>query len=222
MCSIRTPHASDLPDGSIDYVFTDPPFGGNIPYAEVNFINEAWLDNYTDRKEEIIVSKHQGKSVNEYQELMTNAFKEIHRILKPTGKGTVIFHSSSANIWNALQKSYKGANFGVERASVLDKTQGSFKQVTTDGAVRGDPVLLLTKSNGQNKEKVHGVWKVAERLQEKALSASDPTEQTAQRLYSRLVAHFLTRDQQVPVDADVFYQWLAARRASDMNPDVYA
>jgi 16S rRNA G966 N2-methylase RsmD len=212
----------DLPDGSVDYVFTDPPFGGNIPYAEINFINEAWLDDYTDRKEEIIVSKHQGKSVNEYQSLMANAFKEVHRILKASGKGTVVFHSASADIWNALQTAYKSANLGVERASVLNKTQGSFKQVTTDGAVRGDPVLLLNKNSEQQTEKAHGVWKVAERLQKKAKSAKDPTEQTAQRLYSRLVAHFLTRDQQVPVDADVFYQWLAARRASDVNANVYA
>jgi 16S rRNA G966 N2-methylase RsmD/transcription elongation factor Elf1 len=212
----------DLPDCSVDYVFTDPPFGGNIPYAEINFINEAWMDDYTDRKEEIIVSKHQGKSVDEYQALMANAFKEVHRILRPSGKGTVVFHSASADIWNALQRAYKSANLGVERASVLDKTQGSFKQVTTDGAVRGDPVLLLNKDCGQQKEKVRSVWKVAERLQNKAKSAKDPAEQTAQRLYSRLVAHFLTREQQVPVDADVFYQWLDARRASDVNADVYA
>jgi transposase-like protein len=212
----------DLPDGGVDYVFTDPPFGGNIPYAEINFINEAWLDDYTDRKEEIIVSKHQGKSINEYQALMANAFREVHRILKPSGKGTVVFHSASADIWNALQTAYKSANLGVERASVLDKTQGSFKQVTTDGAVRGDPVLLLNKQSGQQKEKAHGVWQVAERLQKRAKSAKDPAEQTAQRLYSRLVSHFLTREQQVPVDADVFYQWLAARRASDVNADVYA
>jgi 16S rRNA G966 N2-methylase RsmD len=212
----------DLPDGSIDYVVTDPPFGGNIPYAEINFLNEAWLDDYTDRKEEIIVSKHQGKSVNEYQTLMANAFKEVDRILRPRGKGTVVFHSATAEIWNALQTAYKSANFSIELASVLDKTQASFKQVTTDGAVRGDPVLLLNKHSGPHKKKAPGVWQVAERLQKKAESAKDPNEQTAQRLYSRLVAHFLTRDQQVPVDADVFYQWFAARRASDVNADVYA
>jgi 16S rRNA G966 N2-methylase RsmD/predicted RNA-binding Zn-ribbon protein involved in translation (DUF1610 family) len=212
----------ELPDGSIDYVFTDPPFGGNIPYAEINFINEAWLDDYTDRKEEIIISKHQGKSLSEYEALMTSALSEAHRILKPNGKATVVFHSATAEVWNALQGSYKAAGFGVERASVLDKTQGSFKQVTTDGAVRGDPVLMLNKSGKQRSEKAHGVWQVAERLQQKAKLAPDPVEQTAQRLYSRLVAHFLTHDQQVPVDADTFYQWYDAKRPSDANADVYA
>ncbi len=212
----------DLPDASIDYAFTDPPFGGNIPYAEVNFINEAWLDDFTDRREEIIVSKHQEKSINEYQDLMTRALKEVYRILKPSGKGTVVFHSASAEVWNALQTAYNAADFAVERASVLDKTQCSFKQVTTEGAVRGDPLLLLNKRSIQPNKRIQSVWKVAERLQHEADSASDPAEQTAQRLYSRLVTHFLTHDQQVPVDANVFYVWLAARRASDLNANVYA
>ena len=52
-----------LPDHSVDYVFTDPPFGGNIPYAEISFLNEAWLDRYTERDEEIIVSSAQGKTI---------------------------------------------------------------------------------------------------------------------------------------------------------------
>ena len=55
----------DLPAQSVDYVFTDPPFGGNIPYAELSFLNEAWLNRYTDRTEEAIVSDDQKKSVLE-------------------------------------------------------------------------------------------------------------------------------------------------------------
>ena len=42
----------DLPSGSIDYAFTDPPFGGNIPYSEVNFLNEAWLELWRDNQDE--------------------------------------------------------------------------------------------------------------------------------------------------------------------------
>lgn len=206
-----------LPDNSIDYAFTDPPFGGNIPYAEVNFINEAWLDRYTDRKEEIIVSKHQEKTVEDYQALMTGALRELYRILKPEGKATLVFHSATAEIWNALQASYRGAHFRVQRASVLDKTQGSFKQVTTEGAVRGDPVLLLSKDGVRTHQAPQCVWSVAERLHREANLAEDPIELTPQRLYSRLVSHFLSHEQPVPLDADSFYQWFATKRAADVN-----
>jgi 16S rRNA G966 N2-methylase RsmD len=212
----------DLPDNSIDYVFTDPPFGGNIPYAEVNFINEAWLDNFTDRTDEITVSKHQDKSLADYEGLMARALSEVHRVLKPNRKATLVFHSAAANVWNALQSAYQSANLAVERASVLDKTQGSFKQVTTEGAVRGDPVLLLTKSNTRRAKENHPVWEVATRLHEEANNTADPQEQCAQRLYSRLVNYFLTQDQQVPVDASAFYQWLATKRSHEVDSGVSA
>jgi hypothetical protein len=205
----------DLPDRSVDYVFTDPPFGGNIPYAEINFLNEAWLNLYTDRAEEAIVSKHQEKKLADYQKLLTAALSETRRILKPRGKATVVFHSATAEVWNALQASYKDAGFSVECAGILDKTQGSFKQVTTDGAVRGDPVLLLCQQVTNAEQLMQSVWQVAEKLRQEAALASDPTEQTAHRLYSRLVAHYLAHHQQVPVDAESFYEWHAEHPFSE-------
>jgi 16S rRNA G966 N2-methylase RsmD len=205
----------DLPDQSIDYVFTDPPFGGNIPYAEISFLNEAWLNCYTDRTEEAIVSKCQEKTLGNYQELLTAALSEMRRILKRKSKATVVFHSATAEVWNALQAAYNDAGFSVECAGILDKTQGSFKQVTTEGAVRGDPVLLLGQ-RAKNAEKTpECVWKVAEKLRQEAALAPDPTEQTAHRLYSRLVTHYLAHHQQVPLDADSFYEWHAKHPFSE-------
>ena len=196
-----------LPDGSIDYVFTDPPFGGNIPYAEINFLNEAWLSRYTERADEIIVSASQEKSIEDYQTLLATALAEVNRILKPDGRATLVFHSASADVWNALQTAYTDARLGVECAGVLDKTQGSFKQVTTTGAVRGDPVLLLSKVEvKQHGSPQESVWAIAEQLRQAALSL-DPSEQTAQRLYSRLVSHYLSHHQKIPLNADDFYRW---------------
>ena len=37
----------NLPDSSVDYVFTDPPFGSNIYYSEASHIWESWLDAFT-------------------------------------------------------------------------------------------------------------------------------------------------------------------------------
>lgn len=55
------------------------------------------------------------------------------------------------------------------------------------------------------------VWEVAAQLQADATFALDPAEQTAQRLYSRLVTYYLSHNQQVPLDADTFYQWFAGQ-----------
>lgn len=203
--------AVSLPDNSVDYVFTDPPFGGNIPYAEISFINEAWLGEYTNREDEIIVSNSQQKTVETYQNLLTSALSEVRRILKPESQATLVFHSASAEVWNSLQAAYTDAGLNLKCAGVLDKTQGSFKQVTTSGAVRGDPVLLLGKSPVTEKAEQRSVWIIAEKLSRSALSL-EPSEQTPQRLYSRLVNHYLMCHQRVPVDADDFYRWYGTKK----------
>ena len=47
----------DLPDGSVDYVFCDPPFGSNIFYADCNLIWESWLGTLTNTDDEAVVNR---------------------------------------------------------------------------------------------------------------------------------------------------------------------
>ena len=204
----------DLASRSIDYVFTDPPFGANIPYAEVSFLNEAWLGSFTDRTEEAIVSRSQSKTLDEYREILSTAFREIRRVLKPHGNATVVFHSASAAVWHAVQAAYVDAGFGVQRAGVLGKTQGSFKQVTTQGAVRGDALILLGDPPKAIARRELNVWTVAERIQREADSSATVDEKTAQRLYSRLVTYYLRRD---PARSDRCGDPLSVARATHEN-----
>jgi len=204
----------DLSDESVDYVFTDPPFGGNIPYAEVNFINEAWLGQLTDMNEEAIVSPHQDKTVDDYQELLRSAFAEAQRVLRPDGCATVAFHSASAGVWNALRSACEGAGFHVVGTSVLNKTQSSFKQVRTNGAVKGDPLILLSKSWPSGDGEEADLWSVTKELVDRAAKSGDPVEATPQRLYSRLVGRYMAAGQSIPIDARDFYRELHERRGA--------
>lgn len=134
-----------LPDGSVDYVFTDPPFGDYIPYGEVNQINELWLGSLTERDREAIVSKSGGKDVGSYQRSMTSIFSEVSRVLKDQGLVTVVFHSAHSRIWRALTESFAASGLRVRATSVLNKIQESFKQVVSTVSVKGDPLILLAK-----------------------------------------------------------------------------
>lgn len=132
-------------DNTIDYVFTDPPFGDFIPYAEVNQINELWLDSSTDRKEEIIISQSQNKGIKEYKNLLENVFSEISRVLKDDAYATVVFHAAKAEVWAAFANVISESGMKVALTNVLDKKQSSFKQVVSKDSVQGDPLILLRK-----------------------------------------------------------------------------
>jgi|Deesub1362B_J571_1020462.scaffolds.fasta_scaffold00087_22 DNA modification methylase len=155
----------DMKDNSIDYIFTDPPFGGNLMYSELNFLWEAWLKVYTNNKSEAIENKVQGKGLFEYKELMTLCFKEYFRILKPGRWMTVEFHNSKNIIWNAIQEALQHAGFVVADVRTLDKGLGTFKQVTSGGAVKQDLIISAYKPNGGLEERFklsagteEGVW----------------------------------------------------------------
>jgi DNA modification methylase/DNA-directed RNA polymerase subunit RPC12/RpoP len=137
-----------LPDRSIDYVFTDPPFGGNINYSEMNFLWESWMRVHTDNTEEAIINRVQGKSVAEYRELLGEAFSEARRVLKDGGWMTVMFHNSSARVWNALVSAIRESGFSIEGIQTFDKRHGTFKEFVSDNAVGYNMVLHCAKARG--------------------------------------------------------------------------
>jgi hypothetical protein len=143
-------HLSHLVDGSTDFIFTDPPFGGNINYSEMNFLWESWLRQYTDNTDEAIVNKTQGKGVFEYQILLCRAFLEAHRVLRDDGWMCVVFHNSSEQIWQALQLAIANAGFEVRAAQTFDKQHGTFKMFVSENAVGYDLVLHCRKQNQEN------------------------------------------------------------------------
>jgi hypothetical protein len=203
---------TNLPDHSVDYIFTDPPFGGNIPYSEVNFISEAWLGRTSRTCDEAVISSAQSKGIEDYERLLTKAFQEMRRVLKPKSEATVVFHSTQAEVWGALTRAYAAAGFSVELSNILDKKQGSFKQVTTVNSAKGDPMLLLTPQNSERGNAGAGLEKIIERLVSEADTLEDPQERLPQRIYSRFVAHYLRRQCSPPINADEFYEKLSLAR----------
>lgn len=189
---------------SVDYVFTDPPFGGYIPYAEANQVNELWLDRTTNRAAEIIVSPAQGKTVDRYARMMGSVFCEISRVLKPDALATVVFHSAHAEVWKALTSAYAGAGLSVRATSVLDKIQASFKQVVSEVAVKGDPLLLLSKKAARRGRSAEAT-QIADEVIARAYLL-EPSERDPQRLYSRFVGACLAQGVEVALDAREFYQ----------------
>ncbi len=190
--------------GSIDFVFTDPPFGDFIPYAEVNQINELWLDKTTDREKEIIISPSQKKSVADYQCMLTKVFTEISRVLKSDHYAAVVFHATKAKIWEAFENAIIDSGLAVCMASILDKKQSSFKQVVSAGSVQGDPLILL-KTAQQEKNNVIRDQRILDTLLAEIHVSEDIDER---RIYSLYINECLKRGQIVALDAKDAYAYI--------------
>jgi len=124
--------ALPLPENSVDYVFMDPPFGSNIFYSDMNLFQEAWLGEITDPEQEAVVDRVETgmqRTPERYERLLTGAFAECSRVLKPDGAITIIFGNSSGAMWALLQRAIANAGLWVdpELITILDKGQRSVK-----------------------------------------------------------------------------------------------
>ncbi|MDQ3689145.1 MAG: hypothetical protein M3406_03750, partial [Chloroflexota bacterium] len=152
---------SDVPDRSVDYVFTDPPFGSNIFYADCNLIWESWLGSLTDVRSEAVVNKSLkraagGKTLEDYRGLMQASFAEMARVLRRDAWATLVFHSTDAGVWREIEEAARDAGLTVAGATYLDKTQLSHKgyrgRSGTEDVASYDVVLAMRNRRPSSRE----------------------------------------------------------------------
>ena len=212
-----------IPSESIDYIFTDPPFGANLNYSELSFIWEPWLRVVTNATSEAIMSRKQGKGLVEYQGLMERCFVECYRVLKPGRWMTVEFHNSKNAVWNAIQTALQRSGFIVADVRTIDKKQVSFNQGKgASQAIKQDLVISAYKP----KESFTREFMMQAGTEETAWSfvrqhlAQMPvvvisggkieliSERQAYLLFDRMVAYHIMNGIPVPLDAAEFYKGL--------------
>jgi 16S rRNA G966 N2-methylase RsmD len=215
-----------LPEQSVDYIFVDPPFGSNLMYSELNFLWEAWLGVITNNQPEAIVNQSQRKSLLEYQAIMERCFREFYRILKSGRWLTVEFHNSQNAVWNAIQEAILRAGFMVADVRILDKQQGTFKQVVSTEAAKQDLVISAYKPQTDFEQRfltaggsIDAAWEFVrqhlEQLPIPQVNAQGVMAVLAERqpflLFDRMVAFHIQRGLTVPLSAPDFYQGLRQR-----------
>ncbi len=150
----------DLEDKSVTAVVVDPPYADNVQYSELaNFFyvwlkrtqghrRPEWFSTYLcDHDEEAVVniSRHrkEGEAAKDarikahafYQELMTDTFREAHRILRNDGVLTVMFTHKRQEAWADLFESLISAGFTITATwPIKTESQHSLHQARKNAA----------------------------------------------------------------------------------------
>lgn len=214
-----------LPDNVVDYIFTDPPFGGNIMYSELNFVWESVLETTTNSCQEAITNNTQGKRLADYQDLMYRCFSEYFRILRPGHWMTVEFHNSQNSVWISIQEALQKAGFVIADVRLLDKKIKTHTQRTAGGSVNKDLAITAYKPNGGLEDRFrleagtqNGVWDfVRTHLKQLPVFVSEDgqaqiiAERQNHMLYDRMVAFHVRHGVLVPLSAAEFYAGMAEK-----------
>lgn len=197
---------SHIADASVDYVFTDPPFGSNIFYSDMNLFQEAWLGSTTAFEREAVMhttGKKRTGAAERYEALLQGAFQEAFRVLKPGRCMSVVFGNSNGAIWALVQRALRHAGFDAVpvHIAILDKGQRSVKGLSSgsEGVVTVDLIVTVRKpGRGKSTESAGLVEAKASDLLEAALASLDEGRlQNPSYVYAATVREAIRRYQRV-------------------------
>ena len=108
-----------LPEESVDYIFTDPPYDASIQYGELSYLWNAWLKEdfrYTERitTQEVVRNERQHKPFEVYHSLLNNSFQGFYRVLRSERHLTLTFHNPTFMVRNATVRGGGFAGFDYE------------------------------------------------------------------------------------------------------------
>lgn len=113
---------------SADHVVTDPPYASNVNYSEVSDFFYVWLrltlartyaaftPDHTPKAGEIIAQKVRGRSLQDFQKDLAEAFRKAGEYLKPDGLLVFTYHHEANAAWEAVLEAVMNAGFTVEAA----------------------------------------------------------------------------------------------------------
>ncbi len=108
-----------FPDAHFDAVLTDPPYYDSVPYSDLSDFFYVWLkrtigDLYpelfatplTPKSEELVADASKAGNMEaakkRFEEGLTQAFREIHRVLKDDGIAVIVFAHKTTEAWEAI------------------------------------------------------------------------------------------------------------------------
>jgi len=141
----------EMPEETIDYIFTDPPYDASIQFGELSYMWVSWLKMNGDYlnhvvANEIVRNERQHKDFAVYHSLLSSSFQKMFKVLKPDHYLTVTFHNPTFKVRNATIRAGVFAGFEFEKIHHQELARPSAKSLLQPfGSAQGDFYLRFKK-----------------------------------------------------------------------------
>ncbi len=142
---------------SIDFIYTDSPYGAKIPYLDLSTMWNVWLDLPVDnalKEKECIEKGSLEKSREEYHVLMIVSLKEMYRVLKWNRWLAFVFQHQDYPLFQTLID--EAQNIGFEYVGSVRQNNGqtTFKKIQDKFSVLSGQLIMYFKKVDNPKARI--------------------------------------------------------------------
>lgn len=143
----------NIKSNSIDFIFTDFPYGDTVPYFEQSQIWNAWLEFDVDYENEIVISdsNERNKNSENFSKDIEQSINEISRVLKDKSYFIFTFHSLNGNEWKSISNALLKNDFEFVDCQMLLQKTFTPRQLNRKITIKGD-LLVVYKKNKDSRQ----------------------------------------------------------------------
>ena len=145
--------ALNLPDASVDFIVTDPPYFDSVQYSDLAAFFRVWLQQFLPGEGQAHYSldgsavkpKSNGIGTGQYRRVLSGIFKECARVLKGDGRFIFTFHHWKPKGWADLTIALKQAGFYLVNHYVVHAENPVSVHIANQDVMLHDLILVLAK-----------------------------------------------------------------------------
>ncbi len=191
-------HAKNIDDlskelgGKVDYIFTDPPYGGHISYLDLSTLWNCWLGSMPSRKTrqaELIVGGDLDLTESAYVDRLGKSIKACINMLKKDKWLSVVFQHWNTAYFDAILTSAAeaGADLRAAVPQVGDTIWSMHKKKGNESVLAGELILTFYKAGKPMKVGTQDKDFDIEDAMAKILSKADTKVLYGENLFNQLI-----------------------------------
>ena len=176
---------------SVDYIFTDPPYGGHISYIDLSTLWNAWngkLPGTEKRYQELIVGGELGLSNDAYVSRLHDSIGTCLSLLKPKRWLSVVFQHWSTAYFNAILTGAAdgGGDLRAAISQVGDPVWSMHKKKSSQSVLAGEMILTFFKTERKRVVEASGLFDIASTV-EHILQETESETIYGEYLFNRVI-----------------------------------
>lgn len=133
---------------SIDYIFTDPPYGSYINYIDLSTMWNAWLGlRVTEKQKSLEVIAEQDDDTK-YFKLLRESAEECYRVLKQDHYLSLVFCHRDLSYWKKIYNMFEEVGFRYEGSvpQPLNTVWSMHKKKNDLSSIAGELIITFRKT----------------------------------------------------------------------------